>query len=517
MGIKVANNAFATLASGITSSATSITVASGQGARFPILGAGDYFYATLINTSNQLEIVKCTARSGDVLTVVRAQEATTARAYDVGDRIEIRITAATFEDATAIYDVPTESTGYLAMPAGTTAQRPGTPVAGATRFNTEAGSLEFYDGAVWISTNLIPTVNSVTGTIFAGVTSTLVLDVSNATETITVRFSEGGVTVADVANVTVSSGTYSVAVPAAVFNKAAGTVIAVSIINQDGTPSSNAINKTIAALPTGGTITTAGGFRYHTFTSSGNFVVPSGFSATADYLIVAGGGGGGSDQGGFTGGGGGAGGHLAGASSISAQTYAIAVGGGGAGRSNGSGITGGNGSNSSFNGLTAIGGGGGGRGIVNNTAVPGNSGGSGGGGGMRNGSGTAAGGSGTSGQGNAGGSSASHNSNDINIASGGGGGAGAAGGNGGGTVAGNGGNGLNWQSLGTFYAGGGGGATYNSGNFGQGGSGGGGNGMNVLSGGSAGNGVVNRGGGGGGGGPSGSGGSGIVIIRYAFP
>jgi microcystin-dependent protein len=104
MGIKVANNAFATLAAGISDSATSITVASGQGARFPVLGAGDYFYATLINTSNQLEIVKCTARSADVLTVVRAQEATTARAYDVGDRIEIRITAATFEDATSEYD-----------------------------------------------------------------------------------------------------------------------------------------------------------------------------------------------------------------------------------------------------------------------------------------------------------------------------------------------------------------------------------------------------------------------------
>jgi hypothetical protein len=101
MGIKVANNAFATLAAGITNSATSITVASGQGARFPTLGALDYFYATLINTSNQLEIVKVTARSGDVLTVERAQEGTTARAYDVGDRIEIRITAQTFIDAAA--------------------------------------------------------------------------------------------------------------------------------------------------------------------------------------------------------------------------------------------------------------------------------------------------------------------------------------------------------------------------------------------------------------------------------
>ena len=101
MGIKLTNNAFATLAAGINSSVTSITVTSGQGARFPTLSAGDYFYATLIDTSNNLEIVKCTARSTDVLTVVRAQESTTARAYSTGDRIEIRITAGTFVDAVA--------------------------------------------------------------------------------------------------------------------------------------------------------------------------------------------------------------------------------------------------------------------------------------------------------------------------------------------------------------------------------------------------------------------------------
>jgi len=99
MGIKLSNNANATLAASITSSSTSITVTSGQGARFPTLSAGDYFYATLIDTSNNLEIVKCTARSTDVLTVVRAQESTTSRAYSTGDRIEIRLTAPTFVDA----------------------------------------------------------------------------------------------------------------------------------------------------------------------------------------------------------------------------------------------------------------------------------------------------------------------------------------------------------------------------------------------------------------------------------
>lgn len=150
MGIKLANNAFGTLAAGIASGATSITLTTGHGARFPSLGAGDYFYATLIDTSNNLEIVKCTARSTDVLTVVRAQESTTARAYSAGDRIEIRLTAQTFVDATNIYDKETSSTGYFDIPSGTTAQRPSSPNAGMQRWNTDLGAQEVYNGTVWV-------------------------------------------------------------------------------------------------------------------------------------------------------------------------------------------------------------------------------------------------------------------------------------------------------------------------------------------------------------------------------
>jgi hypothetical protein len=154
MGIKLSNNAFGTLAAGINSSATSITLTSGQGARFPTLSAGDYFYATLVDTSNNLEIVKCTARSTDVLTVVRAQESTTARAYNTGDRIEIRLTAQTFVDATAITpaavsDQANTSTGYLTVPSGTTAQRPGSPVAGMIRYNTTLNQFEVYQNGAW--------------------------------------------------------------------------------------------------------------------------------------------------------------------------------------------------------------------------------------------------------------------------------------------------------------------------------------------------------------------------------
>lgn len=98
MGIKVANNAYGTLNAGISNVATTLVLNSGEGARFPTLSAGDYFYATLIDTSNNLEIVKVTARATDTLTIVRAQDGTTARAYSTNDRFELRPTAALFNE-----------------------------------------------------------------------------------------------------------------------------------------------------------------------------------------------------------------------------------------------------------------------------------------------------------------------------------------------------------------------------------------------------------------------------------
>jgi hypothetical protein len=88
--IKLSNNAFGTLSGAILSGATSIVLTAGHGARFPALGGQDYFYATLVDTSGNLEIVKVTARATDTLTVVRGQDGTTARAYSSGDRLELR-------------------------------------------------------------------------------------------------------------------------------------------------------------------------------------------------------------------------------------------------------------------------------------------------------------------------------------------------------------------------------------------------------------------------------------------
>ena len=235
-----------------------------------------------------------------------------------------------------------------------------------------------------------------------------------------------------------------------------------------------------------------------------------------EYLIVAGGGSGGVGSNG--GGGGGAGGLLTGTTTVTPQSYTINVGLGGPRRA-GRGI-GANGGNSTAFGLTATGGGyGGGTADTN-----GNSGGS-GGGGMY----SATGSSGTTGQGNAGGTGdyALGGSHD---AGGGGGGAGSAGKDASNDQAGDGGSGIVSSITGEFkfYAGGGGGASNRVQAYhiaGKGGQGGGGIGGISLSGGGNAetcrgtNGTPGLGGGGGGGsgnslGESGAGGSGAVIIRY---
>ena len=77
------------LAGAVASGAVSLTLKTGDGAKFPTPAGGDFFLVTLYQKVGQdevnHEIVKCTARVGDVLTVVRAQEVTTARAVNVED------------------------------------------------------------------------------------------------------------------------------------------------------------------------------------------------------------------------------------------------------------------------------------------------------------------------------------------------------------------------------------------------------------------------------------------------
>ena len=289
-------------------------------------------------------------------------------------------------------------------------------VQGQVIFNTSTGVLEYYDGSSWAKVSAVLAVlNSISGDIAAGAATNLTLSGTGFLSSgLVVNFAQSADSI-DV-NVTVnpsSDTAASVSVPASVYNNVtAGRVVTIKVTNSDGS-TSQGVNKTALALPSGGSIQTYSGYRSHKFTSSGTWTNTS-FVTSVDVLIVAGGGGGGADNSG----GGGAGGMLVQTGvSVSAQNYSISIGGGGTGAYESSGDGGPyatNGSNSSALGYTAVGGGrGGSAGGAN-----GSSGGSGGGGSGENANGV--GGAGTSGQGNDGGN---HNSGG----GGGGGGRGAAG------------------------------------------------------------------------------------------
>lgn len=92
------NNASTVLASSINASATTLTVNTGTGALFPSPISGtSFFKLTLIDaaTGQITEIVHVTSRTGDVMTIERAQEGTVARAWSANDIAANMMTAGT--------------------------------------------------------------------------------------------------------------------------------------------------------------------------------------------------------------------------------------------------------------------------------------------------------------------------------------------------------------------------------------------------------------------------------------
>ncbi len=310
----------------------------------------------------------------------------------------------------------------------------------------------------------------------------------------------------------------------------------VTLIYVDGTKGWQDIHDStanVSGVPTfivacGGTVTTSGDFKIHTFNSTSTFTVctaPTPANNNVSYMVVAGGGGASEN----IGGGGGAGGFREGETPaapytgsplknssglpVSASTtYPVTVGAGGVG---GAFACAANGADSVFSSITSAGGGKSGDSTGGGPVATGQAGGSGGGGA-----------SGTSGnpggagntppvsppQGNSGGNGSGPGA-FPQLGSGGGGGATASGVTGTTSASGNGGAGASSEISGSAVvrAGGGGGRTYTCSSNGSGGSGGG------APGGAPGpsrNGTANTGGGAGGG--AGTGGSGVVIIRYKF-
>ena len=412
---------------------------------------------------------------------------------------------------------------------------PSNPVEGNLWYDTANDVLMVYDStdSQFVKVvRIVPEISSITGSIVTTISGNLTLNGTGfLTSGLIVSFTPSGGSASTVTVTPTNDTTATVAIPSAIYGQSTDTVIGIKVTNSDA-KTSGVVNSTVVALPSGGTITNSGGYRIHTFTSSGTFVNTIA-SLSCQYLVIAGGGGSGRQHGG----GGGAGGYRnsvsgetsgANASAESALTLTtgsktVTIGSGGAG-STGEYVRGSSGTNSVFDTITSTGGGGGGSYQPNlSSAGDGLSGGSGGGGGSIESSNTGtgyanSGGAGTSGQGMAGGDSA--------YAGAGGGGASQVGEDGSGASpggdAGNGGNGLSSSINGssTGRAGGGAGGSYGGSNQSSGSRGiatsGGGNGGWGAENGT--NGTANTGGGAGGGGVlangASNGGSGIVIVRY---
>jgi hypothetical protein len=92
-----ANFALSSLVSAISTTASSLTVQTGDGAKFPASGPFMVLAGSPLQNGSH-ELMKCTARVTDTLTVTRAQEGTTGMAWGISTTIQQVASAGNFSD-----------------------------------------------------------------------------------------------------------------------------------------------------------------------------------------------------------------------------------------------------------------------------------------------------------------------------------------------------------------------------------------------------------------------------------
>jgi hypothetical protein len=110
------NNATTLLDADIDTVVTSLTVTTGEGAKFPDPSGGDWFYATL-QAGSLIEIVQVTARSTDVFTIVRGQDGTSGASFSAGATVELRMTKVWFDTVHTEDNLPAADIGDVSGPA----------------------------------------------------------------------------------------------------------------------------------------------------------------------------------------------------------------------------------------------------------------------------------------------------------------------------------------------------------------------------------------------------------------
>ena len=249
MTVKFTNNASTTVATGINTSATSLTVASASA--FPQLaGADDYCYLTIQQaTGSGREVVKATALSTNTFTIARAQDGTTAGTWSAGDVVELRMTAALLTD---VIDAATVE--------GVKANFQYTPTAGQTVFSgadnssntlviNQSGLVNVYMNGVRLvqGTDYTASAANNTITLTTGATTSDIIDIevygnsTSATWASAVAITGGAISGTSVAATTLS---------------ASGTATLNTFVSNNSTISGGTINN----VAIGGTTQAAGSF-----------------------------------------------------------------------------------------------------------------------------------------------------------------------------------------------------------------------------------------------------------------
>jgi hypothetical protein len=98
MAVKYTNNAVSLTTNTLGLTDTTLVISVSDAVKFPALAVGEWFPITLVNASSEMEIMRCTARTGNSFTVVRAQEGTTARNFPIGSNVSLNVTKALLDD-----------------------------------------------------------------------------------------------------------------------------------------------------------------------------------------------------------------------------------------------------------------------------------------------------------------------------------------------------------------------------------------------------------------------------------
>lgn len=253
MAILLANNAKSTLAVALGGIDTSLVVASGTETLFPSPTGGDYFYATLEDSTKTIrEIVKCTARSGTTLTIVRAQDGSTANIFAVGSTVEMRVNKATITDTIS---AATSAAAAAAASASAAASSQSNAASSATSASTSAGTATTQAGIATTqagnaSTSATAAANSATAAA-ASAASGLYSAVQDKSANYTVVAGDAG----DLLRITTTSGAITITLPTIA---SVGDGFKIAVVKWTSDPNAVNINRSGSDTINGGTTSQIG-------------------------------------------------------------------------------------------------------------------------------------------------------------------------------------------------------------------------------------------------------------------